>query len=534
MPTNNLIKIRPTSSVYATYKRLSYQPWTAIAEFVDNSTQSYFDNKDMLHTNDPSYKLLIEITYTQNPNGEDILTIKDNAFGMEWENFECAIVLDSPPKNKNGRNEFGMGLKTAACWFGREWTVESTQLNSEYGYKVTIDVDKLAKDKDEEVEADIFETPKNSHYTIITIRKINKKLNGPKTIAKIKNLLSSIYREDLRSKNIEISYNGNTLNFKEPKIYIENIDNNNTKIWKKDVNFTIPYNDTKLNVKGFIAIRIPGSVQDAGFTLLRRGRVIVGGTGLNYRPIELFGDSNSFAYQRVFGELHMDNWPVSQTKDQFDWHNDGLEEIFIDELCKYTKEYRDKAEKIRIRPKTKSKNILMEVVKSFSDAGIIESASIDNTKLNNNENLQNLFNDQNHTHNMNKSVEEISTENDLKYNNITDTNDDINKYDLTISYNGDIYIFEVNFLMNDSQAQWLRVSIIDDSKYILKINMRHPFFKPFIDDNGFYTTMAKLAIALVLAEIASKHVSPDERIEPESIRLKMNDILQNIAISEME
>ena len=28
------INIRPTSSVYATYKRLSYQPWTAIAEFV--------------------------------------------------------------------------------------------------------------------------------------------------------------------------------------------------------------------------------------------------------------------------------------------------------------------------------------------------------------------------------------------------------------------------------------------------------------------------------------------------------------------
>ena len=64
--------------------------------------------------------------------------------------------------------------------------------------------------------------------------------------------------------------------------------------------------------------------------------------------------------------------------------------------------------------------------------------------------------------------------------------------------------------------------------------MRHPFFKPFIDDKGFYTTMSKLAIALVLAEIASKQVSPDERIAPESIRLKMNDILQNIAVNEME
>ena len=42
------INIRPTSSVYATYKRLSYQPWTAIAEFVDNSTQSFYDHKSEL------------------------------------------------------------------------------------------------------------------------------------------------------------------------------------------------------------------------------------------------------------------------------------------------------------------------------------------------------------------------------------------------------------------------------------------------------------------------------------------------------
>ena len=39
------IDIRPAVSVYATYRRLSYQPWYAIAEFVDNSTQSYYDHR---------------------------------------------------------------------------------------------------------------------------------------------------------------------------------------------------------------------------------------------------------------------------------------------------------------------------------------------------------------------------------------------------------------------------------------------------------------------------------------------------------
>lgn len=30
------------------YKRLAYTPWHAIAEFVDNSTQSYFNNREQL------------------------------------------------------------------------------------------------------------------------------------------------------------------------------------------------------------------------------------------------------------------------------------------------------------------------------------------------------------------------------------------------------------------------------------------------------------------------------------------------------
>lgn len=42
------INIRPTTGVYATYKNIRYEPWTAIAEFVDNATQSYFDHTDKL------------------------------------------------------------------------------------------------------------------------------------------------------------------------------------------------------------------------------------------------------------------------------------------------------------------------------------------------------------------------------------------------------------------------------------------------------------------------------------------------------
>ena len=57
------INIRPTTSVYATYSRLSYQPWTAIAEFVDNSTQSFFDHESLLNQKANIGQLSIEINY---------------------------------------------------------------------------------------------------------------------------------------------------------------------------------------------------------------------------------------------------------------------------------------------------------------------------------------------------------------------------------------------------------------------------------------------------------------------------------------
>lgn len=43
--------IRPTTSVICNYKNINYEIWTAIAEFVDNSTQSYYDYQKKLEKN---------------------------------------------------------------------------------------------------------------------------------------------------------------------------------------------------------------------------------------------------------------------------------------------------------------------------------------------------------------------------------------------------------------------------------------------------------------------------------------------------
>ena len=88
------IDITPSTGVYATYKRLSYKPWYAVAEFVDNSTQSYYDHKEELQSQEGFKKLYININYSLE---NDYLEITDTAFGMDFYDFKRALILDKPP-----------------------------------------------------------------------------------------------------------------------------------------------------------------------------------------------------------------------------------------------------------------------------------------------------------------------------------------------------------------------------------------------------------------------------------------------------
>ncbi len=517
------INIRPTSSVYATYKRLSYQPWTAIAEFVDNSTQSFYDHKDELLSQKYSQGLKVTIDYFDDKTNGDRLEIYDNAYGMEWEDFQRAVVLDRPPKNPNGRNEFGMGLKTAACWFGAIWSVESTQLGSRNKYYTEINVDELGKYKTEEVDVREEIVSTKEHFTRIIIKKLNKRIVGSRTIGKVKELLSSIYREDLRREYVKIYYNGMLLQFKEAPVYEEIIDNKTIR-WKKEVSFSVNHEGRQLPVRGFIALRLPGSVKDAGFTLLRRGRVIVGGSESNYRPSELFGDSNSYAWQRLYGELHMDSWPVTQAKDSFDWHNSGLEEAFINELNVYTQDYRRKAETIRVREKIQSKDLLQDAIKGLSNSGVVENIEVEIVDRDQVSQKPEISQSKEIPHTETPDTEEFTI----------DTNNDGviiqggNQVNYKFKYKGCEYLFHIILDATNPSLDWLLVERKDVSEYALSINMRHSFFKPLIEKREFLPIMMRMSIALVLAEIESMQVSPDGRIEPSAIRLKMNEILEAV------
>lgn len=303
------------------YRRLAYKPWYALAEFVDNSTQSYFDHKREL---DRAYKakkerLSVRIVYDRN---EGFLRISDNAMGMSKQELEHALTIGKPPANTSGRSQFGMGLKTAATWFGNEWKVITKRLGEPTEYEVIVNVERIAEG---DIDLPFTETPKDEdlHYTIIEISDLNFRLHG-RTLGKIKDYLKSMYRVDLRKGRMELYWEGTPLTWGDDLNFMKAHDGSP---YKRDIRIDV---DGK-SVHGWIGVLGPGSSgrPNAGFTIIRRERVIRGWPEA-WRPESIFGQiqgSNDLINQRIIGEIHLDEFEISHTKDDILWMGTQEDEV---------------------------------------------------------------------------------------------------------------------------------------------------------------------------------------------------------------
>lgn len=325
------LDIQPSTEVYGYFRSLSYTEGHALAEFIDNSTQSFYDHMDELKQKANQDDLKIIINYDQNT---DSITIEDNAYGMELENFKRAVLLG---KNTTAgkRNEFGFGLKTAATWFGDVWTVESTEYGSNNLYKITMDIDSLVKYKTKVKPIEKTSIDRDTHYTIITISKLSKKLNTRAIKNEIINVLGSTYRRDLKSRLVSIIYNGITLEFADyPILHFRNKD------WKKPIDFTFNYENVNHHVTGFVAIMRPGGYDKTGFALFRNNRVVV--SGKDFKPKQIFTQAQSQISLKLFGEIDLPDFAVTQAKDNFAWTSE-LREEFINNLKNNILEFIDVA-----------------------------------------------------------------------------------------------------------------------------------------------------------------------------------------------
>ena len=330
------IDFSPEIESLSYFAHIPYTPMSAIAEFVDNSLQSYIYNEKRLHKNhSTSWKLRIGISITKTK-----IEIEDNAAGIDQNDCKRAFKAGAAPDKKH-LSEFGMGMKTAALWFSKAFIVKSKALGEKVERTVKFDLDEALEDGKGKIKPKEVSAPSNQHGTKVILNRLRREHTGS-TKKKIKEYLSSMYRHFIKKNRIEIRVDNEKLEYKLPPILNapffhevgETKSNKKIKWFKK---FSFSYASKKAH--GFAGIFDEGNVgfaktKYAGFNLFRFDRLIQGvGENKGYRPAEIFGNPQSHSYQRIFGEIHIDGQSVSHIKDGFIW-DDQEENEFIQKLKK--------------------------------------------------------------------------------------------------------------------------------------------------------------------------------------------------------
>lgn len=504
------LNIQPQASVLGVFSRLNYKAWYAIAEFVDNSSQSFYSNEEELKNNG-IHTVNIDVNYDFESN---ILTIKDDAFGMELEDFSRAVLLDSKPELQGGRNEFGMGLKTAASWFGNKWTVSSTQYGSENKYYTEVDIKELKEKQVNTVKIRKTICNVGEHGTTIVISDVTKKIDASRTRGKIVHLLESMYRRDLNSGKVNITFNGAPLHFDEYKCL-----EFRGKIWRKEIDFEFEFDGKQHHVTGFVGILADGGFGKAGFALFRRGRVVIGGLDQNYKPEMIFHQAQSPISHKLFGELNLDDFPVNQAKDGFVW-DDGLEITFVECLKHNIQEY------INIAKKTNKERAKEEEFSNETSNNVQQEVAKFTEVLNygvetNNED----------------SLKEYETDDTLVFEKyLAESN---NTEEKIVGSDREYFIqindvikkkFVVKWAIGNKQF-WITVNDQNvENEVEIIININHPFFKPYSNNEDFKVVLERFVISFVVAEQQAKLTSDKNGfIHAASIRHKMNDFLSKVS-----
>jgi len=334
-PEEMTVEIRPEVTILSVLRHLNYKAWFAIAEFIDNALQSSIANAEALRVvNGGSYQLRVEIridTY-----GLGAITITDNAAGIAAPDFPRAFRAAQVPNDRTGLSEFGMGMKSAACWFAESWSVRTKALGEVVERTIAFDVEQIIEKQIEALRPTSIPARPEDHYTVVSLRNLHHIPQG-RTIQKIKDHLASIYRMYLRDGRLVLKLGPDELKYESPAI-LKAVEYVSPGIpaqgadsvpieWKKEIDFDFGQGQ---RVKGFAALRETGSTSLAGFALFRRNRLVEGSHDETYRPSLIFKQTNSYPYQRLFGELTIEGFEVSHTKDGFRWEE--YEELFLDFL----------------------------------------------------------------------------------------------------------------------------------------------------------------------------------------------------------
>ena len=319
------VSIRPGVGMLSLFPHMTYKPWYALGELVDNAIQSFLSQREALRDldRDVEPRLLVRIDIGKADGGS--ITVRDDAAGIASRDWNRAFMVAEPPSDATGLSQFGIGMKAACCWFARRWSVRSAALGETVTRRVDFDVPAIVASRTDELQVHEEPTAWSGHFTEVRMEDLHHLPQG-RTLGKIRTYLGSMYRQFLREGSVVIEVNGEPVEHHEPDVLVApRWSTSEPELeWRRDVVVRL---ESGRQVRGFAALRATGSTSAAGFSLFYRGKVVTGAGEAMFKPEEIFGRSNSFRSQRLFGELHMDDFAVTYTKDALVWS--GEEEEFV-------------------------------------------------------------------------------------------------------------------------------------------------------------------------------------------------------------
>ena len=510
------VNIRPGVTILSVLKHLNYKPYYALAEFIDNSIDSFLKNKDTLkELEGGNFKLVINIEFDTTNNR---IVITDNAAGIHTDDYQRAFRTAEIPPDNSKLSEFGMGMKSAACWFSNQWEVKTSSLGENVERTVSFDISKIVEDKIDELDISTKKTSENSHYTVITLMGVGDKMPIKSGLRKVKRHLASIYREFFKNGILELQINNKKLTYKSPKVlnvpFYDTPDDEAIE-WRQEVEFDFGSDGKggELKAKGFVAIMETMSVRDSGFALFRRGRVIEGSADNDegFRPPRISGSLGSHRYKRLFGELHLEGFKVSHTKDGFQWDDnmDAFLELFKEELEKEGSiPILKQADKYRVR-------------ESAKNYGKVSKTVVDNTTETIKEELPKEVNEV-----RNREIVEIETTEPLN-----ETKESyFKKFPLNLNDCEWMVHLEVSYDESISELFQVGDHLVpfeEKSKGYRNIGVRlslvHPFMIEFAgDDAKVIEPILRIAVAFGLSEVIAK----ETKSAVTEVRNNMNELLK--------
>jgi Histidine kinase-, DNA gyrase B-, and HSP90-like ATPase len=310
------VSIRPGTKILGSLRHLNYHAWFALAEFVDNALQSFLANRDRIAAAGAARCLSVTIEVQNASPGR--ISIRDDAAGIAARDFERAFRPAEVPPDVTGLSEFGMGMKSAACWFGQKWHVRTSALGEPVQRIVRFDIVRILADDIEELEVESVPALASHHFTEVVLEELHVSL-AARTLGKVRDHLRDIYRCYLRDGTLVLRVGGVLLSYEEPEVLSAPYYRDPESVpllWRKNIELDL---GGEQRVSGFAALRKEGKSAEAGFALFRRSRLIQGSGDEGWKHAEVFGSPNSYRYQRLFGELHLEGFEVSHTKDGFRW-----------------------------------------------------------------------------------------------------------------------------------------------------------------------------------------------------------------------